>query len=293
MEYFVGQYNYPGDDDAGNDFAEPIINGEPGVITTATDTNVNVTQLGFSFNNPFLDLRNASSRLIAGSHYYFHAKIKRLTSDQIFYIKLIQLNTENKIVLSQYLKTIEIEKVPEEDDEQGIIDNPDFYYVDVECVFTPLEPFDGILFEMYRNQSDLSYTTEIGGQTVVTGRIPVIGYIELSEIQNQIRNALGEVENVDSFSKIGVQSRPGLMMCINGEEIHVSRSGIFELRDGIIKINFFSVVGAKQFKNDSRLIAWMKTSDNIDTSFLNDEKNSPISRFTLDYLYSMNITPES
>jgi hypothetical protein len=32
----------------------------------------------------------------------------------------------------------------------------------------------------------------------------------------------------NTLQKIGVQSEPGLLMCINGEEIHVGQSGIYE-----------------------------------------------------------------
>ena len=45
------------------------------------------------------------------------------------------------------------------------------------------------------------------------------------------------IENMGRLKQIGVQSHPGLEMCINGEMIRVGRTGIYEINHGI-DINF-------------------------------------------------------
>lgn len=42
-----------------------------------------------------------------------------------------------------------------------------------------------------------------------------------------------DIENLGRLKQIGIQSRPGLEMCINGEMIRVGRSGIYEMNYGI------------------------------------------------------------
>ena len=45
------------------------------------------------------------------------------------------------------------------------------------------------------------------------------------------------IENMGRLKQIGIQSHPGLEMCINGEMIRVGRTGIYEINHGI-DINF-------------------------------------------------------
>lgn len=160
--------------------------------------------------------------LTANSVYYFHAKIKRLLTTQKFYIYLVKYNN-TKDTRTQYLKTIEIQPGGSND------------WADFEIIFSPLINFDCILFQLQRAEVDYS-----GGTT----RYPTIVYEELSLINNIINTKIGKADT--ELLKIGVQSAPGLIMCINQEEIHVGRSGIYELRNGAISIDFFSVVSAAQ-----------------------------------------------
>ena len=158
----------------------------------------------------------------AGSVYYFHAKIKRLATAQRLYLFLTHydevIGEENQ---SQYIKTIDIQGGDPDD------------WTDFEVIFSPLITFDCILFQLQRVVEDYRDET----------RYPRIIYEELSEINNLITDKIGyEIELI----KIGVQSHPGLTMCINQEEIKVGRSGVYEVRNGIVTVNFFSVVQAAE-----------------------------------------------
>ncbi len=162
-----------------------------------------------------------SSSLNAGTNYYVHAKIKRLSSDQIFYIYLVNYEEETgtDVQKTQYLKTITVQSGLETE------------WVDFEIIFSPLINFDSILFQLQRTVEDYREET----------RYPVIVYEEASKLNNIISS---DIQSGASLTKIGVQSKPGLVMCINGEEIHVGRSGLYEMRNGIITTSFFSVVNA-------------------------------------------------
>lgn len=164
--------------------------------------------------------------LASNSAYYFHAKIKRLLTAQKFYVYLVNYS-DSQNSKTQYLKTIEIQA--------GSLND----WADFEIIFSPLINFDCILFQLQRTEADYS-----GGAL----RYPTIVYEELSLINNIITTKIGKLGT--DFFKIGVQSAPGLVMCINKEEIHVGKSGIYELRNGDILIDFFSVVCAAQENED-------------------------------------------
>ena len=185
----------------------------------------NVSDSGVSGGslNPFYDeCVQFNKSLTTGATYYFHAKIKRLTSSQKFYIYLVNYDdTASTDTKTQYLKTIEVQAGDESD------------WVDFEMLFSPLMGFDCLLFQLQRTIDD--YRTDT--------RYPRIVYEELSLVNNAITT---KITAGAELTKIGVQSHPGLIMCVNGEEIHIGRSGTYEVRNGIISVDFFSVVSAAE-----------------------------------------------
>lgn len=165
------------------------------------------TEVGAGATGPFYD-SGVKTLMKRGVNYYFHAKVKRMDTVQTFNIKLINSDFLDK---TQKIKKFIVQEGSEND------------WVDCEFIFTPAADFDTILFELVRDNDTSG------------GRTPVILYEELSIINNILDPGLEAV-------KIGVQSQPGLMMCINGQEIRVGRSGIYELRNQALKITKFSVV---------------------------------------------------
>ena len=94
-------------------------------------------------------------------------------------------------------------------------------------------------------------------------------------------------------------------MCINGEEIRTCRNGIYELKNGVILINFFSIV-AGAAENTSIVINTMNTINALwaaaeaiqdpkqreeakkaigSRCFFDSNKSRIIDSFTLDYMY--------
>lgn len=277
MAYILGQYN-KNINTSNNGFMRQITTGTASRRQVLSDNGVTGAN-----SEPFEDECCTGLSLISSKKYYFHCKIKRHTDfPLIFTVKLVnyEAGTEN---IEQYLKTITVQS--------GDLDDE---WADFEIIFTPLISFDTILFELQRISVD--YKVEV--------RYPKFVYIELSEILNAIDEPSAINLNNKEFIKIGVQSRPGLMMCINGEEIHTSRSGIYELKNGDILVNFFSVVTAAKENNEDEDNpstvngAIKKINDEYAASTTEAEreaiqsrcmfatsKNRIIDSFTLDYVY--------
>ena len=280
MSYIIGQYNHnrgSGDD---NSFIELITSGEAKRKQYQGDSG------GSSSVGTFQDECIQINRgLTTSNYYYFKCYIKRLISDQTFYIKLINYEDSAGSQIDQYIKTVTV---------QG--GKPD-EWVSVEFIFHPIIQFDTILFQLQRTLDDYRTGT----------RYPKIAYQELGIINSIIDS---KISNGITLLKIGVQSHPGLMMCINGEEIHSSRSGIYEMKNGVLPVSFFSVVNTAQ-ENTTTMQTWMdyigeqsilieeEVEEGIitreeacnlyagmpSTSFLNTSKKIEIDPFILDYMY--------
>lgn len=268
MSYMIGQYHHTDSTGDDSNFLTPITGG------TVSRTNA-LSSSAFSDEC----IRNIT--LTAGEYYYFTCQIKKMLSVQTFNVHMIYL-TDSAIsnVSSQFVKTITI---PGGDIEE---------WVPVEFTLAPIFNFNAILFELNRTNEDYR----------VAVRYPKIAYQQLGHI-----NSLTSRVNGAPFLKIGVQSKPGLNMCINGEEIHVGRTGIFELRDGTIPISFFSIVNPAT-EVDSTLEDWkLDINEQINEieedpsltptqkeaayaainsrQFFGTTKYYKINNFTLDFLY--------
>lgn len=57
----------------------------------------------------------------------------------------------------------------------------------------------------------------------------------------QLENVLDHISNVNSLSKVGIQGPPSMLMCINGEQIRLGKTGIYEINNGV-KVNFIAFV---------------------------------------------------
>ena len=290
MNYRIGQYNHlkSSELEDTNRFIEVVnsdIQAKPYKISTSSDSEDN----GIST----IDRTEKCIKLMGGSGtnsfdsttiYYLHAKIKRLNSNMTIYVKLA--NTANKNSPTQYLRTINIKG-----------GNTSEWY-DFEIIFKPIaSDFDCIVFQLQRTNED--YTAD-GYRNLV------ILYEELSIVQNFKANL---TEN--NIIKLGVQSRPGLLMCINGQEIHVGRNGIYEIRNGIVYVDFFSIIKAAEEEEgpieglyhrgenledllDSIASGTKKSDISADDSedtdsdcIFNHSKKRTINTFTIDYMYEV------
>lgn len=263
MGYVLKQYNYRTGSDDGTDFMIPIQNGEPSRQTIVYNMNV-YSSVDLNFKDECLYIEGGFS---SNNTYYFHGKIKKLTTSQIFNIKLYNDSegvTDIEGYKEQYIKTIQVEKSNNEYDEGTNItyNYVQSDWVDVEFIFTPQVTFQYLAFELQRTVED-DIVSKDGNLSL---RYPIIAYEELSIVNNILNKKLNMTENL---IKIGIQSRPGLLMCINKEEIRTSRTGIYEFKNGVMTINFFSVCRAleeesydidvnKTNVNDMNMATWMR-----------------------------------
>ena len=296
MGYTLGQYTKFDGDGKDSSFIQNGITGEAlrENIKSNTIDNLYFVNECVKINNTFKTDNN----------YYFHCKIKRQESSMIFDVKLVTYNPNPDPTLpdyqEQFLKTIMVDGGPQTDEHASL--TLEDTWVDFEFIFTPFADdagFDTILFELRRDASDYQQMQ----------RHPEIIYEELGIIKNVIGNENGISAN--NLIRIGVQSHPGLLMCINGEEIRVCKSGIYELKNGVIKVSFFSVVAAAATTDDTKTVmtnintdvneimknesltyaekevalSALYTKYKNDLCRFNETKTRQIDSFILDYLY--------
>lgn len=270
MSYSLGQYNYVGQN---VNFMTLLPASDFEVRRRPPEPAAGTQEESGTFHDECLYYGN---KFKTNTFYYFHGKIKKWTTVQTFYIKLVNYNDTGDEATEQYIKTITINNSDKEE------------WADIEFCFAPAVEFDCLLFELVRTVEDWRNLT----------RYPKIIYEEISVINNLIGNT---IQNTLSFIKLGVQSRPGFLMCINGEEIRTCRTGIYELKNGVLSINFFSAVAAAGENTDQieiaereidALVAEAITEGSQEKlkaissrALLGNKKAREIDNFTMDYMY--------
>lgn len=168
-----------------------------------------ITMASYSTAVSFLDKQLVlENSLQYGENYYCNFSIARQPdADQIITIYLVN---STSTIDTQELRSFTIERGPITD------------IINFDLIFSPINSsFDRIYIKLQRNAQDYQYLQDNG---IYYGRELLININNLARIFNLLPY-LG----LDVLNKIGVQSAPGLLMCINGEEIRVGRSGIYEL----------------------------------------------------------------
>lgn len=191
--------------------------------------------------------------------YYFQGSIrKRASKPQEFLIYLA--DCRNKTINSkQYIKKIKI--------------YPGEGFTNLEFTFKPdISSYNTILFEFQRQPEDL---IPINGNLIFE---PVIIYKELS-IVKIIKLSSDSITN--GLVKFGIRTRPGTLMVLDGEEIRVGQTGVYELKNKIIRVKNISIVNGAIFNSEGE--------SEITSSISYIGKKEPIKRyiepFTLDYIY--------
>lgn len=179
---------------------------------------VNTEDTIIAFQNPRLVLSGVNV-LSSKYTYYLSFKVNQsVTYAQDFIIRL-KNDAENIAVSSQDIKKFNVKKG------NG--------YSTFEFVFTPNSTFNQVIFELQR--LDIDFTG--------VSRVLNIEVINFSRVNNIISDYLAsKYSGLSSLKKIGIQSNPGLLFTINGEEIRVGRSGIYELYHKDIDITYLGFV---------------------------------------------------
>lgn len=123
------------------------------------------------------------------------------------------------------------------------------YFGYAEMVFRPVEDnFSEITIEMIRTAEDYNIQSEDDDGEQIYGR-----YIPLDSFEYtlySLTNLVNELNPNGSLDRIGVWSHPGLLMAVNGEEIRVGKSGLWEI-DGILPIESLGIVAVDYNDNFS------------------------------------------
>lgn len=185
------------------------------------------------FTDKAMELQG-SSVLESGKNYYLKFKIyKRLDSEQNITVRL-QNSTEiqdNIQTMASYI----------------VAKGSGADYVTYEMILAPNGTYNQILFELNRTSFDYTLENEDG----TNGRVIEIE-IDNFELVYNVIDHLNTILGITELKKIGVQGPPGLLMCINGEEIRIGRSGIYEINNGVV-VTFIGFIVKQSSQTDDNL----------------------------------------
>ena len=158
----------------------------------------------------------------------FYLCFKVHKQPEIQNISVILKNTTLLKDNSQTLGTVQVEAGDESE------------YSTFDFIFSPNEnrTFNEIYFELQRTAAqDLNIQNPDG----TFGRKVNLEIVKLAEINNVIDTLNPSIANRGKLKQIGIQTAPGLIICVNGEQIKVGRSGLYEIKNGV-EINFIGFI---------------------------------------------------
>lgn len=157
----------------------------------------------------------------AGQNYYIKIKIlRRKDSDQTITLRLAH-TSDSTIDTYQFVDSYTIFTATEEEQ-----------YAVIESIVQPNSAYQQLNLILSRTSADFQISNQDSNNANAIGRTIRITDYEIYQLSNLIDK---------KCTKIGVQGPPNMLMCINGEEIRIGPSGIYEIKNGYI-INFIGVV---------------------------------------------------
>lgn len=215
MSYTIGQLRK----NQVSNFLTPISN----------DITTNKIKSTYFDNTIFEDVAmTPASAMTEGKNYFIRFSIKKMGASaydgdnlQNITIRLYKELLEYTDDDVQFIETLPRISATAEDEE----------WVTFEKVFTPDDTYEYFGFILSRTNYDYKYTTN---PRKITVRIDAFGSVD---------NILPTT--VNSYIKIGVQSRPGSLLCVNGEQIRIGRSGTYEVNNGV-PVTFFGFAGTNE-----------------------------------------------
>ena len=177
--------------------------------------NIIFTDVKFDING---GIGSNDEQVVNENSYYLNFKVQRhLNDEQYFRLKLRHEDEDETKIREQYLEDYIVHK-----------GNSDYAYFEI--VFTPNASYETIIWELQRTTSD--YTDNPRTMTV-----QILNFSQINNIIPQL-----SLPANTKLTKIGIQGPPSMLMCINGEQIRNSRSGIYEINNDKIKIKSIGFV---------------------------------------------------
>ncbi len=107
-----------------------------------------------------------------------------------------------------------------------------------ELIFNPNSDYNEIVFELSRLAIDFNMDNGDG----TSGRIMDIKVLDFYLINNIVNTLSTLYPGLTNLKKIGLQGSPGLLFTLDGEEIRIGNSGIYELYNEEIAISYLGFV---------------------------------------------------
>lgn len=204
MSYNIGQ------------FREPNLRPYIKTLTTGDVENFSIDNplsVSVTFQNKYCELTGENIMESSKCYYLCFGIKQKASSTQTFILKIknSQLEQDNEQLVDRY--TV--------DRGVGIV-----YF---ETIISPNSTYDQIIWELQRTASDYQLINPDG----TFGRNMEIEIQEYDQIIDIIPKLQNLHTDLNQLAKIGVQGPPGLLMCINKEQIRIGRSGVYELNNGI------------------------------------------------------------
>ncbi len=179
------------------------------------EMDITFTDVKFDING---GIGSNDEQVVNENSYYLNFKVQRhLNDEQHFRLKLRHEDEDETKIREQYLEDYIVHK-----------GNSDYAYFEI--VFTPNASYETIIWELQRTTSD--YTDNPRTMTV-----QILNFSQINNIIPQL-----PLPANTKLTKIGIQGPPSMLMCINGEQIRNSRSGIYEINNDKIKIKSIGFV---------------------------------------------------
>lgn len=204
------------------------------IISSILDADLEFHEVGLSSNSTIwmesqknYYLNFTVERYVQG---YFRDSDPNVDTIDFVLCLLIDSSSAGEYAIGQTLVEYSVLPYP-----QGDTD-PNNRKANYEIIFSPLRD-DIVRIGFIRKKKRYDY---IGSGPERVLKLTVNKYGQVKNLLPQITGSTNR-----SVSKIGVQSKPGFLMCINGEGIRVGKSGVYEIHNGV-PITFFGTAADEE-----------------------------------------------
>ena len=221
MAYNIGQFRRTSNI---NDYYEDILNDF--VIQYFQERLSELTSTVF-FENAYYDFSNTGNKMNKQNYYYLNFSVKKMNSIQNFYLKIKNLTQSDDDFSDNNEQIIAEFTVP-----QSTVEDD---WANFEIIIAPNKTYGQLYWDLRRT---------ISNDYLSTSDMQVEGAIgrKMTIVINQFAIIKNIVKNINKIVKIGVQGPPSLLMCINGEQIRIGKTGIFEINEDNISISFVGFI---------------------------------------------------
>ena len=225
MAYNIGQFRRTSNL---NDYYENIITNNI-QIEQFFKEKISENNLQIFFENPYYDLSNINNVMNKQNYYYLNFSVKKLNSAQNFYLKLKNFYEEDSLEEEENQQIIANFNVPKK-----ILQTND-EWTTFEIIIAPNNSYRQLYWDLSRTFLDDYRTDSIQTTENIMGR-------KMNIIINQFAVIKNIIQNINKVIKIGIQGPPSLLMCINGEQIRIGKTGIFEINEDDFIIFFIGFI---------------------------------------------------